>query len=297
MGYTPVFNSIFDGTLAGRWPTSAVWLTLLALTDAHGEIDMTPEAIGNRTGWPLDLLKQGIAELLQPDPRSRSQLNEGRRLVPIDSHRDWGWKVVNIQKYRDKASAQMRIEDGRNAEASRRYREKMKARRDTAKHSPTHTDTGQHSPTHTDTGEHSATHTQTVSSSSLRSEEEDSPSIPPHEGGGIGFSEFFRKYPKRVGRREARVIWDRLDESDRQRAFADSQRRAKGDVMWLREDGRYVPTPANYLEDQRWLDPFEPAFRTTPRNDDQENADLAAIKKLGFDSFEDYCRAANGAKP
>ena len=43
MGYTPVFNSVFDGTLAGKWPESAVWLTLLALCGKYGHVRQVVE--------------------------------------------------------------------------------------------------------------------------------------------------------------------------------------------------------------------------------------------------------------
>lgn len=122
--YTPVFKTVFDGTLCGKWPTLPVWLTLLPLADWRGHIDMTPEAIAVRTGWPIDLLLHGIKELCLPDPRSRSKNDDGRRLALISSERDWGWKVVNIQTYRNKASGTDQVVDGRNAEKVRRYKKR-----------------------------------------------------------------------------------------------------------------------------------------------------------------------------
>jgi hypothetical protein len=138
-GYTPVFDTVFDGTLCGKWPELPVWLTLLPLADWRGHIDMTPEAIAARTGWPLQLLLDGIAALCQPDPRSRSKAEEGRRLTLIDPERPWGWKVVNIGVYRVKASSlnqsKAQIADGRNAEKVRRYKER---------HRQTPVDTSEH---------------------------------------------------------------------------------------------------------------------------------------------------------
>jgi hypothetical protein len=106
-GYTPVFDSVFDGTLGGRWPTLPVWLSLLPLADKNGEINLTPQQISARTGWPLDLLTKGIDELMQPDAESRSKVEDGRRLVLIDpDSRSWGWYVVNHERYREKARKQ-----------------------------------------------------------------------------------------------------------------------------------------------------------------------------------------------
>jgi hypothetical protein len=156
MGYTPIFDTVFEGSLCGKYPDTAVWLYMLALADWRGEVDKTPEFISALTGMPLGDLKAGISNLSSPDPRSRSHAEEGRRLIPIDDHRDWGWKIVNIQKYRDKASGIDQVKDGRNAAKVRRHKEG---------HRRTPADTGE------TTGTPTHTHTQT------REE-----SVPPPEG-------------------------------------------------------------------------------------------------------------------
>jgi hypothetical protein len=119
-GYTPVFSEIYMGTLYGRWPAAPVWASLLPLCDRHGQIDMSPQAIAGLTGWPMDLLQEGIRQLSEPDEHSRTPDNDGRRLVLLDPARPWGWKVVNHGKYREKARKmaydQARVADGRNAE-------------------------------------------------------------------------------------------------------------------------------------------------------------------------------------
>lgn len=122
-GYTPVFNTVFDGTLCGKWPDSAVWLTMLALCDKHGEVNLSFAAIGARTGWPMELLRQGIDSLMAPDLDSQSPDQEGRRLVLIDPARTWGWRIVNHLKYREKARLQSkdarRTQSGEDAERKR----------------------------------------------------------------------------------------------------------------------------------------------------------------------------------
>jgi len=120
-GYTPVFDSVFHGTLCGRWPTLPVWLTILPMADKHGHIDMTYQAMTALTGWPIELLKQAIAELMELDPESRSESEDGRRLVLIDpDNRKWGWRVVNHEKYREKARKSAydadRVASGKNKE-------------------------------------------------------------------------------------------------------------------------------------------------------------------------------------
>ncbi len=62
---------------------------------------MTVEAVARRTNVPLEVVSAGIAALLQPDPASRSQEEDGRRIVPLDDHRNWGWIIVNYERYRN----------------------------------------------------------------------------------------------------------------------------------------------------------------------------------------------------
>lgn len=123
-GYTPVFDTVFSGSLYGRYPDTAAWLYMLAMADWQGNIDRTPEYIAGVTGMPLDDLLGCIERFMAPDPRSRSQAEEGRKLVLIDPSRSWGWRVVNIGLYREKAREKQRTVDGRNAEKQRRYRER-----------------------------------------------------------------------------------------------------------------------------------------------------------------------------
>jgi PHD/YefM family antitoxin component YafN of YafNO toxin-antitoxin module len=97
---------------------------MITLCDADGTLDMTPEAMSRRTGIPLEHIKTGLEILLAPDSNSRTPDENGRRIVLIDEHRNWGWVIVNHKKYRelqdsDTIRAQTR-------ERVRRYREKRK---------------------------------------------------------------------------------------------------------------------------------------------------------------------------
>lgn len=127
MGYTPVFSSVFDGTLHGKWPQTGVWLALLAMADRNGWIDRTPQAIASDIGIQVGELIVCIDEFMQPDPMSRTQECDGRRLVLIDEARPWGWRLVNHGKYREKARKEAfdsaRVADGRNAERMRTRRD------------------------------------------------------------------------------------------------------------------------------------------------------------------------------
>lgn len=138
-GYTPVFDSVFQGTLCGKWPDTGVWLCLLALADRHGHIDMTLPYISAVTGVPVSTLSECIDRFMRPDPHSRTRDDDGRRLRLLDDSRSWGWIVVNHGKYREKARKQMQqihaTESGRDAERKRIERESGGVRRSPAKSS------------------------------------------------------------------------------------------------------------------------------------------------------------------
>jgi hypothetical protein len=150
-GYTPVFGDIYMGTLYGKWPAAPVWASLLPLLDKQGRLDMSIQAIAGMTGWPIDLLEEGIRQLTSPDPGSRTGDEQGRRLIQIDPDRPWGWQAVNHGKYKEKARLMGKnareVETGKN-------KDRLKDRRRppvTAGDPPSDADTYADSNTNTDT--------------------------------------------------------------------------------------------------------------------------------------------------
>lgn len=122
-GYTPVFGSLFQGSLCGQWPALAVFCTLLPLADKNGCLDFSFGYLAAVTGWPEELLREGVGVLEAPDPSSRNPYDDGRRLVRLRDNTDWGWRIVNHGYYREKARKaafdSARAADGRNAERMR----------------------------------------------------------------------------------------------------------------------------------------------------------------------------------
>jgi hypothetical protein len=118
--FAKVFASLWDGTLADPYSRWAVFVFMLAHSDADGNLDMTVEAIARRSCIPLDEVRKAIGHLEAPDPASRSPEEEGRRLVRIDSHREWGWHIVNYPKYRGLRDLDERRKQTREAVARHR---------------------------------------------------------------------------------------------------------------------------------------------------------------------------------
>lgn len=123
--FAKVFAQIFDSSIAEDYKVRLVFEDMLKLADVDGVVDMTPEAISRRTNVPLEIVKAGIAALEQPDTRSRSSEHEGRRIARLDEHRDWGWVIVNYDKYR-----QMRDETDRKSYRAEWMRNKRREQRE-----------------------------------------------------------------------------------------------------------------------------------------------------------------------
>lgn len=97
--YARVFKQILDSSISRNHLTRLVFIDCLLLADEDGVIDITADAIARRTNVPLDIVSEAIKSLSEPDPDSRSGEEEGRRLVLLDPHRNWGWRIVNYEKY------------------------------------------------------------------------------------------------------------------------------------------------------------------------------------------------------
>jgi hypothetical protein len=125
--YGKVFDSIYDGTLYGHWEAIVTMQQFIVLATPDGVVDMTPQAIAARTSIPLDIITKGIRVLEEPDPYTRTPGEDGRRIVLMDSHRPWGWRLVNHGKY-----ARLRnIKEKREADR-KRIAEKRKQNKDVA---------------------------------------------------------------------------------------------------------------------------------------------------------------------
>lgn len=126
--YAKVFTQIFDSSIAENYEVRHVFEDMLKLADCTGVVDMTAEAISRRINLPLEKVLFGLSELMKADPRSRSHEHEGRRLLPLDSHRDWGWQIVNYLHYRQVKDEETRRVYFRDAKRRQRAKDPKKNR-------------------------------------------------------------------------------------------------------------------------------------------------------------------------
>lgn len=120
--YAKLFASLYQGTLRGRSDEILVFTNLLAFADQYGFVDKHWQAISEETGLPRERVEAAILTLESPDSESRSPELDGCRIIRMDEHRAWGWKIVNYGKYRA-----IRNEDDRREQtrlAQERWRKK-----------------------------------------------------------------------------------------------------------------------------------------------------------------------------
>ena len=119
-GYTKLFNSILASTV-WREPNEVriVWITLLAMADKEGIAEGSVPGIADFARIPVEATRTALERLSMPDPDSRSQEHDGRRIQAVDG----GWQLLNHAKYRAKMGADERREYNRLKQAQHRERQ------------------------------------------------------------------------------------------------------------------------------------------------------------------------------
>lgn len=71
----------------------------------------------------------------------------------------------------------------------------------------------------------------------------------------LEFEAFMRAYPKRVGKGAAYRAWRKLKPSQAlQRRMVDAVRSQSTSSQWQRDNGKYIPNPATWINEARWDD-------------------------------------------
>jgi hypothetical protein len=144
MGYTPLFDTLTKGTLCGKWPDIGLWPIVLSLADHRGHVDCHFGFIAGVTGLPVEEVEACMKRFCESDHESRTDGSSGARLVLLDDHRNWGWRVVNHEKYREKA--RLAAKNAREVETGSNMARLADRRRPPETASHTHTQTKQDTP-------------------------------------------------------------------------------------------------------------------------------------------------------
>lgn len=252
--YTKLVRSITTSSIvcepcATRW----VWVHLLASCDRCGQVRSSLPVLAMGANVTLAEAEAAIAYLLAPDPHSRSQEHEGRRIEVIPG----GWRLLNHAFF-----AAQRSKAARNDY----MREHMRSKRGAAKAAQPQADllagllapvSSVLAPVSTSLAllaHKSKSKSLKAKSKALLLDSEKSESSAP-DSAMAGFADFWAAYPKKVGKAEAAKLWaSKALASVGATILADVIKRAASDRKWL--DG-YVMDPARYLRNERWHDEIE----------------------------------------
>lgn len=97
-----------------------VWIWFLSQANAQGIVRTAAPALSHACMVPLDRIREILELLESPDPDSRSEVDEGRRIAKVTG----GWQIINYLAYREARNAEARREQNRDAQA--RFREKTR---------------------------------------------------------------------------------------------------------------------------------------------------------------------------
>lgn len=255
-GFTKLFGSIITSTV---WQepdaTRLVWITLLAEADQRGQVFASVPGLAHIARVSLPDCQKALDTFLAPDPYSRTEDHEGRRIEKIDG----GWQLLNHAKYRGLLSQESVRESKRN------YMRRVRAE---AREGVEKVEDGG------------------KSGQRWRQAEAEADAKKKAIGRQAGrFSEFWSVYPKKVKRKTCEEKWKakRLDAIADQ-LIADVQNRLKHDQRWL--DG-FIPDPSTYLAQERWNDEV-----TKPKSQastgkfqgrtDKQQSETPLERELGF---------------
>ncbi len=232
--YGKFFASTFTGSMFGAGPdVFAVWGYVIANT-IDATIELNPQFLAAVIGMSEDRVQKAIVLLTSPDPRSRSQHEQGRRLVHESAYQ---YKVVNHAQYR----ALRNEEDRRayNREAKRKERAVKRVVNDNTRLSNMSAYTEAEAETKTE-AEKIKTLPRAARSATVDSSD---------------FGVFWSYYPRHVGKSDALKAWSKL--SPKLETVLAALKWQSQQPGWVKDGGQFVPHPATWLNRKGWEDePF-----------------------------------------
>ena len=76
--------------------------------------------------------------------------------------------------------------------------------------------------------------------------------LPPK--GGTDFELFWSEYPRKVGKKAARKAWDLAKDLPPPEEVLAAVRRSRASADWIKDGGKFIPHPATWLNQGRWMD-------------------------------------------
>jgi hypothetical protein len=98
--YVPFFRDLLTSGVWFEDPAiRCVWIALVLNADAEGFVRLNLRGLQREANVPLDVVREALALFEAPDPDSRDQELEGRRLVAVER----GWRLVTFEAHRRRA--------------------------------------------------------------------------------------------------------------------------------------------------------------------------------------------------
>ena len=242
--YGKIFDSIFKSTLVseGGWLPTYIFMSMVTIADKDGIVNISTKSLYNLVGFrsydskiSLEDFRLAIDYLESEDPESNSPTENGRRIIPlskIDEIPDnRGWFVVNYDEYKKKASKYDEREA--TAERVRRFRERKKCNGSV---------TECNGKKRNDNGKNGHIDIDTDIDLDKKNYSAD-------------FLEFWKHYPKKIGKGKAYQSWKKLKNPKITLTKIQlALKWQKKSEQWQKDNGQYIPNPSTYLNQRRWED-------------------------------------------
>ena len=235
--YTKLFNSIVTSTI---WTeddkTRIVWITMLALSNQHGEVMASIPGLARVAGVSVDDCEAAIVKFLSPDKYSRTADHEGRRALPING----GWELLNHAKYRAMASR----EDTKNANAERqrKFKERQKGNASVTQGNASVTQNMHIADTDADADADTKTKTKKSKAKAFSC---------------AGFEDFWEAYPRRLGKVDAENAFRKATKTATIEEILNAIQSQKQTDAWIKDGGQFIPYPATWLNKGHWMNEVE----------------------------------------
>ncbi|MDH5244831.1 MAG: hypothetical protein OEW98_00145 [Betaproteobacteria bacterium] len=94
------------------------------------------------------------------------------------------------------------------------------------------------------------------------------------------FEAFWRAYPRRVGKGEARKVWTRLQPTaETLAAMLAAIAWQRQTDQWRRDGGQFIPHPSTWLRQERWMDEPVEALPLLTSGDSRTGQTMEAAKQ------------------
>ena len=230
MGFTKLDENILDSSIMAESPeTFKVWICLLAACREDGIARISSVGVASRCYLSIDVAKKSLDILQSPDSESRSTNDNGIRVRRVDG----GFEIVNYFKYRAYLYSD-------NHEAVKKRKQRNGGQKGTCP---------QMSP---NSGDISASASASVFEGDARGNFVES------KVNTISddlFDRFWKQYPKKVGKGYAEKSWSKIKSPNETISLiTDALFWQIKCEQWTKDGGQFIPNPATYLNQKRWLD-------------------------------------------